>query len=348
MKIISLETLQAERRTKTIETPVEYVAPGGEIRTTTKRLVAGEMETLEFDRPVGEMITTPAGLDAIIQKTVIDLELGRESVPLLYGPIYRRHEDPNFTQHVDIAPFTHARVVFLEHMELEEVKFGDRYIGAKDTVPIVTWAAGLQWTEDMVLYDKTWEASEASRSMGEAYNALLNHLHFSPILNYSYNAKNKTAASSEGTTMLEKLRNTLKAGLKHAAQDRNGNTLARRQPTVLLSHSSNRWELEEAMQRMQIGGTVYPALGQITTMIFYDGYRITVGEKTYEYGGVDTGKAYLIDPQRYFRELVKHDLRVDAGGADLKRLVENAIVGRARRGLYASPANAVEEITLPS
>lgn len=346
-KVVSIETLKEERRKQTVETPVQYVSPSGEMKTVTKKIVNGEMEVFELDRPIGEMITTPAGLDQLVQKTVIDLELGREAVPLLYGPIYRRREDPNFTEHVDIFPFVGCRVIFLEHLEAEEVKFGARKIGVKDTVPIITYAAAFQWTEDMVLYDKTWEVAEANRAMGEAYNALLNHLHLNPILAYAYAAKNKTAADTTGATYLEKLRNTIKAGLIHASQDKNTDTLAPRRPTVLLAHSSKRWDIEECLQRMQIGGTIYPAISQIDTLIFYDGWSVTVGEKTYTYGGVDPGKAYLIEPQRYFHELVKHDLRVDAAGADLTRLIENAAVGRARRGVVASPANAVEELTLP-
>lgn len=347
MRIISIEALREERRKQTVEVPVSYIGPDGKEKTVVKKIVAGEMEAFDFARPLGEMITTPAGLDQIVQKSVIDLELGREAVPLLYGPIYRKVEDPNFTQHVDITPFTYAQVVFLEHMELEEVKFGTRKVGTKDTVPIVTYAAGLQWTEDMILYDKTWEIAEANRALGEAYNALLNHIHLYPIISYAYPAKNQTAADTTGATYLEKLRNTIKAGLIHASQDKNTDTGAPRRPTVLLAHSSKRWDIEEALQRMQIGGTVYPAISQIDTLIFYDGWSINVGEKTYSYAGVNPGKAYLIEPQKYFRELVKHDLKIDASGADLSRLVENQIVARARRGVVASPANAVEELTLP-
>jgi hypothetical protein len=200
----------------------------------------------------------------------------------------------------------------------------------------------------MIEYDKTWQITEANRAMGEAYNALLNHIHLYPILSYNYPDKNKTAADTTGATLLERLRNTIKAGLIHASQDKNTDTGAPRRPTVLLAHSSRRWDIEECLQRMQIGGTVYPAISQIDTLIFYDGWSTVVGEKTYEYPGVDPNKAYLIEPQKYFRELVKHDLRIDASGADLTRLIENAIVARARRGVVASPANAVEELTLPS
>jgi hypothetical protein len=38
---------------------------------------------------------------------------------------------------------------------------------------------------------------------------------------------------------------------------------------------------------------------------------------------------------------------VDAAGSDISRLVEQQIIARARRGVVASPANAVQELTLP-
>jgi hypothetical protein len=346
-KVYSLETLKEAKRKQTIEEKVPYIEPGGKENFVTKKIVNGEMEVLELARPIGEMITTASGLAAVVQKTVIDLELGREQVPLLYKPIYRAVENRNFTRHVDIRPFIGARVVFLEHMELEEVKMGDMYVGPTSTVPIVTYAAGFEWTEDTVMYSEDWSMTELSRAMGEAYNALLNHIHLYPILSYDYPAKNKTAASTEGATYIEKLRNTIKQGLIDAASDRNTETRMVRKPTVLLAHPSKQWDIEEALQRMQIGGTIYNPITQINSLVFYDGYSIQVGEKTYEYPGVAPNKAYLIDPQKYFVELIKHDLIIDAAGADLKRLIEGSIVGRARRGVVAAPENAVQEITLP-
>lgn len=346
-KVVSLETLREARRKQNVEERVPYIAPGGKLEYVTKRIVAGEMEVLELDRPIGEMITTASGLTTLVQKVVLDLELGREQVPLLYQPIYRTVTNRNFTRHVDIRPFVGARVVFLEHLEGEEVKFGDMYVGQTSTVPIVTYAAGFEWTEDVEEYSEDWSITELSRAMGEAYNALLNHLHLGPIITYNYPAKNKTDAVTSHGTLIENIRATIKQGLIDAAQDEDPETRMRRRPTVLLAHSSRQWDIEEALQRMQIGGTIYPAISQINTLIFYDGYTVTVGEKTYTYPGVDPNKAYLIDPSKYFVELVKHDLMVDAGAADIKRLIRGAIVGRARRGVVASPEKAVQEITLP-
>ncbi|MDD3927135.1 MAG: hypothetical protein PHT33_10825, partial [bacterium] len=331
-RIISIDALREERRKQTIEEAIPYTL-NGEMREVVKRIVNGEMEAFELEHPVGEMLTTPDGLNAVVQNTIINMELGREAVPLLYKAIYRTIEDANFTENVDIAPFIRAQVVFLLHMELEEIKFGTRKIGPKDTVPINTYAAGFEWTEDMRLYDKTWERNELDRAMGEAYNALLNHMHLAPILEFSYAAKNKTGADATGATPLERMRNTVKAGLQHSALDKNTDTRKPRNPSVLLAHSSRRMDIEECLQRMQISGTIYPAISQIGTIVLYDGWSDLVGEKEYSYAGCDTGKAYLIEPIRYFRELIKHDLRVDAQAGDLSRLVEQQIVGRARRGV---------------
>ncbi len=103
-RIISIDTLRDERRKQNIEADVPFIGPGGTPGSVSKRIVNGEMDTYELTRPpIGEMLTTPAGLYELVQKSVIDLELGREQMPLLYQPIYRSIEDKNFTEFVDIA-----------------------------------------------------------------------------------------------------------------------------------------------------------------------------------------------------------------------------------------------------
>jgi hypothetical protein len=349
IKVISAESLLAARRKGEHVERLPYRV-NGEMREVEVNLVKGEMQvdlpSELFDMAMGELLKTPSGLDAIVQKTVIDIEVGREQVPLLYTPIYRRRENRAFPKNIEVGPaFGRARVVFVEHIEGEEVKFGTRTLGARDTVPIITYAAGFQWTEDMEEYDATWEAEETSRAFGEAYNALLNHLHLNPVITYAYAAKNKTAYAVTGNTF-EKDRLTIKTAIEHAAQDKHPDTNRVRRPTVVLAHPSNQFRVMEALQRAQIGGTVYEAIGQqLTTVILYDGWSDTVGEKTYTYAGCPTNKIYLIDPSRYFQELVKHDLLVDADNADISKLIKEQVVARARRGVYSAPANAVEEVT---
>lgn len=352
-RIMTLDGLRAERRSGKIEIALPYMIGDGvvgEMRSVPFRLENGAVEILELGRPIGELLTTSPGQEALIQKTVVDLQLGREEVPLLYRPIYRTIEDRNFTRNVEIRGLTNGRAqsVFLEYMEGEEVRFGARTFGTQDTVPIITYTTGFQITEDMRVYDQSWEVSQQSRAIGEAYNALLNHVHLYPIISFAYAAANQTPAdATAGATLRERTRNTLVSAFQAAASDTNNETRRGRRPTVLLAHSSRRFQIEDAIQRMLIDGTEYAAFTAIDTFIYYDGYSITVGETTYTYGGCPTNKGYLIEPSTYFRELIKHDLLVTAGNPDVSRLIEEQIVARARRGVFASPEKAVEEITWP-
>lgn len=347
MKIITVDTLKEERRRQEIVEKLPYIL-GGKIGYVEKRLIHGEMELLKFDKPIGEMLTTPEGLENILKKVVLDVDFGREQVPLLYKDIYTTITEPNFPRLVPVAEFTQAQVVFLEHLEGEEVKFGTRKVFKGDGVPIVTYTAGFDgWTLEVEKFDETWKITELNRALGEAYNALLNHIHLYPIISYTYPNKNKTAASTEGNTYLEKLRNTLRNALKHANQDINKVTNARRNPSILLCSTANLIDIQEAVGRMVVGGTEYQPLGQIKSIIAYDGWSVTVGEKTYTYPGVPVGKCYLIDPKRYFKELIKADLTIESGEPDTTRLVRAPIVAWAMRGVWASPEDAVEEVTLP-
>src|SRR5690606_28591166 len=126
---------------------------------------------------------------------------------------------------------------------------------------------------------------------------------------------------------------SLRETLKHAIADAK---LAKRPGSVLLVAGSMGDQIREALGAVHIRGTDWPALGGIETIIEYDGWETQIGKKTYVYPGVNEGKAYLIRPKRGFKELIKHDLRVDADNADLSRLIEAQIVGRARRGVFAA------------
>jgi hypothetical protein len=85
----------------------------------------------------------------------------------------------------------------------------------------------------------------------------------------------------------------------------------------------------------------------VDTIIYYDGADVEMGTETYNYPGVTQGKAYCIYPKRTMLEFVHHDLRIDADRPDISRLVEAQVVGRTRRGIYASLEESVEEVTLP-
>lgn len=349
--IVSLETARAAKRNGSFENKVLYRL-NGKTYDITKKVVNGEMQIFDLGKPIGEMLVTDSTRKELLEKVVLDVELGRETVPLLYTPIYERREDRNFPEVFDAKWAQHGVVVFVEHIEGEEVKFGHLQAEQGPIARITTYAAGIEYTEDMVEYNRTFDMEEIDRSFGEAHNALLNHIHLSPIFNYNYKSENKTAAvyvTAEGKPTAKatgdahpalSLRETLKAGLANART-------AKRPGNVLLISGARLDHINDAIGKLHVRGTDHDAVTGIDTIIAYDGWSITVGKKDYTYAGVPENKAYLIRPKRGFKELVKHDLLIDANIGDLSRLVEAQIVGRSRRGVYAALTENVQEITLP-
>ncbi len=342
MKIYSIDALRDERRRANVEHPVPFVVNGKE-HSVTKKLVNGEMETLEFTKPFGEMLTSGSleNLKGLAQKVVLDVELGREQVPLLYGPIYDRMENRDMPRLIDAKWALYGTVVFTEHMEGEEVKFGRLAAEEGPIARILTYTAGFEYTKEMVDFNDSFSVEILNRAMGEAYNALLNHIHLSPIISYNYKADNKTAyqGAAEDDVWVGMYK-TLNKALSDARKKK-------RPGTVLLASGMDKDNVEMALKGgYQIAGTTYPAVSGIEAVVYYDGWSAQVGRKAYEYTGVEEGKAYLVRPKRGFKELIKQDIWVEATAGDLSRLVESQIIAWAYRGAFAAVEENVQEIAL--
>lgn len=306
--------------------------------------VQDEMRDIILKKGVREMITTSQGSMALLEKVRVDVEFGLAEVPLVYGPIYETIPGPFPGGVVQLNENTlEARVVFLQHFEGGEVIFGSLAKGAPSSVPIATYAAGFEWTEDMLEFDKTWDITLNNRAFGRAYNYLLNHLHISPILSFSYSAPNQTPADATGSTLQQKTLLTFQGAYTESVL-----ATKQRTPTVVLANEANRFQIEDALLTPVRDSQGNPlARVPVDTIIYYNGATVNNGVKNYVYPGVTAGKAYFIFPKQRFKELVHHDLRIDIGPPDISRLVEGQQVARTRRGLYADIANSVEEITLP-
>lgn len=300
---------------------------------------------LALKKPIGEMITTSQGYMSLIEKVRVDVEFGQAEVPLLYGPLYETIPGPFPGQAIQLGENTlQANVVFLEKFEGGEVVFGALEKGVPATVTLATYAAGFEYTEDMVEWDNTWELEMFDRAFGRAYNHLLNHLHLSPIINFSYTAANQTPADATGATLEEKTLITFKNAYKTAVQ-----ADPQRTPSVILANEADRFQIEDALLTPVRDAQGNPlSRVPVQAIIYYNGATITVGNKTYTYPGVSAGTCYFAFPRQKMKEFVHHDLRVDADNRDISRLVEAQIVGRTRRGLYADINDSVEEITLPT
>jgi hypothetical protein len=331
----------------------------GEIATVSM-LSATEMQSrvvpeflrdaVEIDllTPASEMITTSQGAMDLLDKVRIDIDTGLAEVPLLYQPLYERINGPFPGGAVQIGGdvLFDANVVFLEKFEAGEIVFGTlAKSGAPSFVPISTYAAGFEWTEDMLEYDRSYEIGMNARAFGRSYNYLLNHNHFSPILAYTYTAVNQTPANAQaGEALVQHTLRTFQDAYRTAAM-----SVPQRIPSWILANEADRFTIEDALLT-----PVLDAQGNalrrvpLEGIIYYNGATVTNGIKNYVYPGVTAGKCYFIAPRLRMKELVHHDLRVDIGPADISRLVEGQQVARTRRGLYLDIANSVEEVTLPT
>lgn len=304
-----------------------------------------EIEQAVLRRAIGEMITTPDGLMDLVQKVRVDVAFGQAEVPTLYESIYRRINGPFPGKAIDIGENTlQANVVFAEKLEGGEVQFGTLAKGQPNTARLATWAAGFVWTEDMEEWDSTWSFELVNQGFGRAYNQLLNHLHLSPITTYSYSGANQTPADTTGGASLnERTLRTFQSAYQSALA-----ATPQRTWSVILASEQDRFKIEAALlQPIADSSGNEIARVPVDTIIYYDGATVDMGTETYVYSGVTPGKAYCIYPKRTMLELVHHDLRIDAGNADISRLIEAEIVGRTRRGVYASITESVEEVTLP-
>ncbi len=338
-KIYSIETLRSERGKQSIEEEIQY-GLSGEIKTVTKRMVNGELEMPVLSKPLGELMVTDPGMEELMEKVVLDVELGRERVPTLYEPIYETITNPNFPKVLDAKWALEGLIVFLERLEGGDVKMGTISAEEGPTARIQSWAAGFEYTEEMILYDHTFEMETLNRAFGEAYNALLNHIHLYPITSFNYGADNTTdPQGSSGEPYCLQLKKTFRQALKDA-------NLARRPGNTLIASRAKEGDIEESLERMLYDGTEYPAVRGIDNIIYYDGWQTKVGKKTYTYPGVNENDAFLVRTWRGFKELVKRGLMIDGQPGPIRRLVEQQVVGRTYRGVFAAVEENVQKVDL--
>lgn len=342
MNIVSDETMMEARRKYNGEVKIPFKI-GNEIDYATKKIANGEMETMQFAKPFGEMITY-GGTNVskeLLRKVVLDVELGREEVQILYKPIYDTISDANLPEVLDAKWALRGACVFAQAFEGSEVKFGTLEAEYGPTARILTYTAGFEYTKQMVDFNQSFQVEMLNKSIGQAYNALCNHLHFSPIIDFAYKTANKTAYKGEASDQpWVRLYQTIKEGMKRTV-------VAKRPATVLLASKANQIDIETAIRGgYQINGTVYPPISGINTVIYYDGWDETVGKKKTTYDGCPTDKIYLIRPKRGFKELLKQDLRIESNTGDITRLVEEQIVGYSYRGVFAAVEENVQELTI--
>jgi hypothetical protein len=319
---------------------VPYVFNGKLYGDVEKIITAGEMMGYGLARPLGEMLTSEASRKELVQKVVLDVEIGREKVVPLYDAIYQTIVDANFPKVLDYKWEQYGQVLFTEHLEGQEVRFGSLRAEQGPNTTILGYATGWEFTKEMTLFNQAFTLEMLSQAIGEAHAALENHLTVGSLVSATYASGNKTAYQGTTTdpTWL-RLYLSIKKGLSDAAK-------AKRPASVLVASAVNQNDIEQAIKGGQVGGTVYPALSGISDIVYYDGWEVVVDKKTYTYSGVASTKLYLVRPKRGFKRLVKQDLLVQANMGDITTLVDSQIVADFWQGEYAAIGNNVQEVTI--
>jgi hypothetical protein len=283
------------------------------------------------------------------ERTRFEVDAGRMRVPTLYESIYDVIVDAGLPETMNLKNWGQGGFALEEVFEGGEAKFG-QITTSEATVTQRQFAVGLEYTKKLVMFNQMWQIARIERMVGEAYNALLNHLHLSPILTYTYAPANQTAAVTSGTTTTEDWFLTLEAAVMASMSDTSN---PRNGPYVLLTHPAHQFMWERVFNRVpQAGFALDSSAGSsVQSIVAYNGWTGTRGHKTYSYAGVPSTKAYLINlgyRDQDFVSLVKQPLEAAMGNPDVSRFIREQIVWDVWLGIYSNPLRAVEEITLPT
>jgi hypothetical protein len=324
------------------ELPYYQFAPGFDLARSLKEVRVNGQTAYEFigsDDFAADWYT----------RVTYEVNAGRQRVPTVYEPIYDIIIDGGLPETMNIKNWGPGGFILDEIFEGGEVKFG-HIVSAEVSVSQRQFGVGLEYSKKLVMFNQLWQIARIERAVGEAHNALLNHLHLQPILNFTYTAANQTAAVTTGVTTTEDWFLTLESAIVSAQSD---TTNPRPGPYVLLCHPAQMFMVQRMLNRVPQEGFSLDsnASQQVSTVIGYSGWSGTRGKKTITYPGVTLGKAYLISTTYRdddFVSLVKQPLESAQGNADVSRFILDQVVWDVWLGIYANPARSVEEITWPT
>lgn len=300
------------------------------------------------DGRVYEFIGTDTFGSEWYERQRFEVTAGREEVPILYTPIYNEVRDANLPRSITVTRMGPGGAVLEEIFEGGEVKFMS-ITSSEFSILIRHYGVGLEYSKDLVVFNELWRVPIAERAVGMAYNALLNHIHLSPILTATYAAANQTAAVTSGASTVEDFMLTVEAAITASRTD---TANPRKGPYTLLISSAQEVVVEKALTNVPQQGVTLRSrvLDAIQNIIVYDGWTGTRGKKTTTYSGVTSGKGYLISSQfqsEDFQSFVKQDLANEGEERDLSRFLTQ-LVWDTYFGVYANPIASTEEITWPT
>lgn len=290
----------------------------------------------------------------------IDVSVRKEATPTIRQLFYNINENANYDKTVNISEISPFGVAFEENNgHGQAVAQGETLGGAYDSITMVLYAAGFTWDLMASLFDRTITPERLMDAVMVGYNAKLDDIAMSPILDYSYSGAQQTAANTtSGAGRQELLYLTYQDALEdlaarlHPVTNRRlsvSNCLLLNHPTDALHSSWVTSGLPSVNERR------YPALTQIRGIVEYDGESIPLRDRTITYSGVTEGTAYLAIPagvsnNNYMKIAVKKGLTVEVDAQpDVKTLTqEERAYWFCEAIFYEGREYFIQEVTLPT
>lgn len=354
MDFITRESVFEQNKKDKKQIIKQYAAPqiaAGEMAVTvtgsgerpeifTKDMISRAAEALA----TGEMMSID-DLRAFAEQATVDVSIGMAENPTVFQHIYEEIKNDQFPRDVRVRDIIGLRAAFGIVNEGESVPIADFKFGSIETVTFKTFAAGYSISRMCEKFNEFWKLPQASKALGMAHNAILDHLHLSPIISHSYTGKAVTNKASGGSTDLETVWLTLRAGIKDALK-RVSSHGYRLRPTIALCNSATAMDVEAAVKGLLQKGTQLGSLGQIKTVLAYDGWEGEVGGIKYEFDAPKDNEVYLIVPKTSFKSLIKEELTHLEQKGNILTLSALDVVETFTRVPVAGVADAVHKVKL--
>ena len=315
MKLVSYESKREEALkimpTITHSYSVQSGALAGEIGIKItgnkgKRIFTNEMFEGLSKKPKGEMGAPE--LKELIQQAIVDIASEQVNHIPLYKDVYEEIKDSSFPQSLEVKDIVGLQTAFSIVSDGESVPLSDFRFEDLGTVHFKTMATGYSVTEEWVAFNQAWKVEQANKALGQAYSAILDHIHLAPIISANYDSKSETkkVAVKDGTP-LQIVYHSLRQGLKDAMSRRNRYGYIFK-PTIALCNSSTALDVMSAVKGETEKGKTLGTLGMIEKVIVYDGWAGEVNGVKHEFASPKDNEVFLIEPKKSFKALVKKEL----------------------------------------
>jgi hypothetical protein len=300
----------------------------------------------------------PSDLYDYVDKTRLDVTRRVLAQPEFYPLIYNQISNPGFSRTMTLQEIYPIGIKFDTNEGSDEsVTLGDFKTGSTETITQIIKAAGYTWDLSFEMYNTLFQMQALNDAVARGYVAQLNHDHINPIVSGTYAGAKATAASTVGDTWMEKVYHTILNARRDLAERVDPVTDRQIAPTglVLLCSLTDaediQWVINGQLNTPADSKNLSSIPG-ISAVIGYEGDTITVGDKEYDFPGIDSGTVYMIKPdERSFITAWKRQLTMlTQSQGNILKLERERRAWYYVNGIYNTYGitNRVQKITLPT